>query len=196
VRDSRCRVPCLPLICALAVALGSPPERASATAAEGGCIALAGTDPLDLLTEQPPRGGRPGSEPRGPITDAELDLLMNALERVPLKEGGWTIRGVTEGTKLPVERLQRLVGDVRAVLAEVNGRELLDRLRRMPGMERGDLRAFEGQFTEIARCTVDRFQNQAAYRQTQQLVLKQRSKLASLVLEPLDRPAAPAKDER
>jgi hypothetical protein len=196
VRDCRSRVS--PLIRALAavIALGSLLDGGSTLAAGSACFTVAGTDPVDLLVSQPSPERRPGSEPGGPIPETEVGLLMNALERVPLKEGGWTIRGVTEGTKLPVERLQRLVGDVRAVLAELNGRELLDRLRTMRGVGRADLRELEDRFTNIGRCTRDRFESRDAYRQTQQVVSKQRAKLASLVLEPLEGGIPPAKDDR
>src|SRR5207244_1467558 len=71
-----------------------------------------------------------------PMTDSELQLLIQALEPVDLPDGkGWGIAAVIKGSTLPAERMTLLLGDAMAVLAETHAKETLDRLKRTSGVQ-------------------------------------------------------------
>jgi hypothetical protein len=158
------------------------------------CLVLADQDTLDLLVTRDPAAA--GStvvvpDPPGPITADEVGLLIRDLQHVPLAAGGWTIRAVQDGGRLSPERMQTLVGDVRSVLAELHGRELLDVLRKVPGTRPEDVQIFEKLVKDIARCTVDRFGGENAHEQTLAIVKARRPELEAVVLEPLASPGPP-----
>jgi hypothetical protein len=156
------------------------------------CVVLAEGDPLDLIADADGAEGSASALPEqaGPITTEEAALLVRDLQRVPVA-GGWTIRAVRDGSRLSPQRTQALIGDVRSVLAELHGRELLNVLRKIPGISPEDLQALQDGVADIARCTADRFGSEAAYEKTVEVVRARRAELEAVVLEPVRRPVAP-----
>jgi hypothetical protein len=153
---------------------------------------LAGRDALNLLAGADATAATAVAAPEqaGPITTEEAALLIRDLQRVPLAAGGWTIRAVRDGGRLSPQRMKTLVGDVRSVLAELHGRQLLDVLRRIPGTRPEDLEALEKSVADIARCTTDRHGGESAHQQTVEVVRARRAELEAVILEPVGPPVS------
>lgn len=157
------------------------------------CLVLAGADPLDLVRIAQAAQARGRIEPSpgraGPISTEEVGFLIRDLERIPLREGGWTIRAAKEGGRLPSERLRQLVGDVRAVLAVQHGRDVLALFRRVPGVQPGEIQELEQSVADIARCTLARIGGESVFQDTLEVIRDRRPELEAAVLEPLAPPA-------
>lgn len=126
-----------------------------------------------------------------PISGEEAEELIRALEPVKLdKDKGWTVRAVIEGTKLSLERIGVLVGDVRAVIAQMHGEELLKDLKSQPDLKPEFVEWADRAFESLGPCTLGRFADRGGERaliQTREVGAKYRERLEPLVLEDLRR---------
>jgi hypothetical protein len=156
------------------------------------CIALAALQPLD--TPQPAtvpapeqnREANAEADLRRPMSAAEIELLIRAMQPIPLKEGrGSAIRAVVEPTDLAPERMRFLVADATALLAELHARETLGRLKQAPSLKQAARAQMERMLETMRSCARTRFAQRggdAAFQESLQVVEKNRTALESLLL--------------
>jgi hypothetical protein len=157
-----------------------------------GCIAAS----LNLAGLQEIVG--PGAAPqreRGPIADGgsqrpmtehEIDLLIQALSTVELHDGqGQAITALVKGTTLSRERMGVLVGDAISLLAQLHAQETLDQVKKMPGTNKAAGATAENNLTAIRRCAPARFAQRGgerAYHESMRIVEKRRPDLERVLL--------------
>jgi hypothetical protein len=198
-----CPVRAMAALAGLSVLLGLPalaaPRNGPAVGnnespiAKYGCIAasldLAGFPETVGLMAVQKKQRRPiaDAESQRPMTEQEIDLLIRALRPLELKDGqGRAITAVIEGTDLTRERMGVLVGDVVSLLAQLDGQDALDRLKKNPGTKEEVRARAENAFTTIRSCAIARFAQRGGervYLESMRIVEKRRPDLERVLLE-------------
>lgn len=163
-----------------------------------GCVQVAALDALTAQATLPAKKGeivRPIREPEKdllrPMTEQEMRQLIRALQPVKLEKGeGWAIRAAVEGSELSFDRIGVLLSDAMAHLADLQSREVLDRLRGAPGISQGEFRWMERAFQALHDCGEARYQGwgeEKAFFESMKIVDTLRPELETTILEGLRR---------
>lgn len=187
--ERACRRPIILFALVLGVLMSGPASGAESSAPQS-CIVLAeAASPTTEDAPTPTKAEPPTAvdrELRGPISEQEARLLIEALEPMPLADRrGRTIRAVRDGTDLEPERMNLLVGDVTVMLAAMHAAEALAELDDLPGM-RADRRAWGQEALQaIENCAKARFRERGAraFEVSKKIVEQHRRALERVLLE-------------
>jgi hypothetical protein len=121
-----------------------------------------------------------------PMTEKELILMIRAMEPVKTKAGGWALRALAEdgeNGKVDLDRMGVVMGDAINLLSVIHTKEMLDRLKKTPGIGKKDLRRMENAFKAIEKCGQMRFDGwggEQAFQESVRIVESHRPELEIL----------------
>ena len=125
-----------------------------------------------------------------PANEKEIRSMIRAMEPVKLKgSDGWALRAVVEGDKLNFDRVGVVLSDAITMLTIVQGKEALNRFKKVPGIGKEDLAFMEQGFKAIQFCVEARYKEwggEPAYMESIKLVEKLRPELESLILKNIE----------
>ena len=130
-----------------------------------------------------------------PAKEKEIRSMIRAMEPVRLKGGdGWTLRAVAKGDKLNLDRMGVILSDALTMLAIIQGKEVLNRFKKIPGVGKEELVFMEQGYKSLQFCAETRFEEwggEPAYLESIRIVEILRPELESLLLKNIELGTSP-----